>query len=124
MVGRRGCLYAEGLRGKETCSSEYSRDWLKDHAGICLLDPDLGLFEGRQYAPMNKQLFGVFSDSCPDRWGRLLMRRREAVQAHKENRKPRQLTETDYLLGVHDEARMGAIRFSTEKGGPFFIRRE
>ena len=114
-----GCLYAETLRGKETCSFEYNREWLKDHTGICLLDPDLGLFEGRQYTPMNKQLFGVFSDSCPDRWGRLLMRRREAVLAHRENRKPRQLTETDYLLGVHDEARMGAIRFATEKGGPF-----
>lgn len=114
-----GCLYAEALRGKETCSFEYNREWLKGHTGICLLDPDLGLFEGRQYTPMNKQLFGVFSDSCPDRWGRLLMRRREAVLAHRENRKPRQLTETDYLLGVHDEARMGAIRFATEKGGPF-----
>lgn len=114
-----GCLYAESLRGKETCSFEYNREWLEHHAGTCMLDPDLMLFQGRQYVPMNKQLFGVFADSCPDRWGRLLMRRREAVVANKEDRKPKQLTETDYLLGVHDEARLGALRFAIEQGGPF-----
>ena len=114
-----GRLYAENLRGKEVCSFEYNRAWLSENAYTCQLDPDLALFSGRQYVPMSKQLFGLFSDSCPDRWGRLLMRRREAVLAHRESRKPRQLTETDYLLGVHDEARIGALRFSTEEGGPF-----
>ena len=114
-----GCLYAEWLRGKETCSFEYSREWLEENTWAGMIDPDLALFGGRQYVPMNKQLFGIFSDSCPDRWGRLLMRRREAIIAHRENRKPKQLTETDYMLGVHDEARLGALRFTTEKGGPF-----
>lgn len=114
-----GCLYADSLRGKETCSFEYCTDWLKLHAHQCFLDPDLQLYRGRQYAPVNKALFGLFSDSCPDRWGRLLMRRREAVLASREKRKPRQLMETDYLLGVHDEARMGALRFSLQPDGPF-----
>ena len=41
----------------------------------------------------------VFSqDSCPDRWGRLLMKRREAILAKKEDRKPKRLTEMDFLL--------------------------
>ncbi len=63
------------------------------------LDPDLALYRGRQYVPLNKQLFGLFSDSCPDRWGRLLMKRKEAIDARKEDRKPRKLTESDFLLG-------------------------
>ena len=114
-----GCLFVDNLRGKESCSFEYDTQWLKTHQGHCFLDPDLQLYRGRQYAPMDKTLFGLFADSCPDRWGRVLMRRREAILAAKEGRKPKQLLETDYLLGVHDEARMGALRFSLQEGGPF-----
>ena len=114
-----GCLFVDQLRGKESCSFEYDEQWLKTHSGQYFLDPDLELYRGRQYAPMDKKLFGIFADSCPDRWGRLLMRRREAILAARENRKPKQLSETDYLLGVHDEARMGALRFSLHMGGPF-----
>ena len=114
-----GLLYADTLRGKEPFSFEYDVGWLKGHAGQSFLDPDLQLYQGRQYAPMGKTLWGIFSDSCPDRWGRLLMRRREAILANREGRKPRQLLEADYLLGVHDEARMGALRFSLNPDGPF-----
>lgn len=45
------------------------------------------------------------------------MKRREAVLARKEDRKPKALGESDYLLGVYDKARMGALRFKTEKNG-------
>lgn len=114
-----GRIYLETLRGKENCSFEYESDWLTTHPGKTFLDPELQLYQGRQYAPMDKALFGLFADSCPDRWGRLLMRRREAIQANREGRKPRQLLESDYLLGVHDEARMGALRFALQPGGPF-----
>ena len=114
-----GCLYAESLRGKEITSFEYSKAWLTNHAGLLALDPDLQLFSGRQFTPLVKPMFGIFSDSCPDRWGRILMDRREGILARQENRKPRNLLETDYLLGVHDEARMGALRFSLQEGGPF-----
>ena len=114
-----GCLYVESLRGKETCSFEYDPDWLIGHRGRVFIDPELQLYQGRQYAPVDRAMFGVFSDSCPDRWGRMLMRRREAILADREGRKPRQLQETDYLLGVHDEARMGALRFSLQADGPF-----
>lgn len=114
-----GCLYAENLRGKEVCSFEYAPSWLSNRAGLLALDPDLQLFSGRQFTSLDKPMFGVFSDSCPDRWGRLLMDRREAILAKQENRKPGNLLETDYLLGVHDEARMGALRFALQEGGPF-----
>ena len=114
-----GCLYAESLRGKEITSFEYFPAWLTGHPGLLALDPDLQLFSGRQFTPLVKPMFGIFSDSCPDRWGRILMDRREGILARQENRKPRNLLETDYLLGVHDEARMGALRFSLQEGGPF-----
>lgn len=64
-------------------------------------------------------MFGLFSDSCPDRWGRLLMKRKEAIVAKEENRKPRSLLESDYLLAVNDESRMGGIRFKTREDGSF-----
>lgn len=107
-----GCLFTDTLRGKESCSFEYDTSWLKTHIGQYFLDPDLGLYRGRQYAPNGKSLFGIFEDSCPDRWGRMLMQHREAILAAHEDRKPNKLSEIDYLFGVHDEGRMGALRFS------------
>src|SRR5262245_991428 len=58
-------------------------------------------------------------DSAPDRWGRLLMERREAAEALREHRRVRTLQELDFLLGVHDLTRMGALRFRSVHGGPF-----
>ena len=92
---------------------------MNDLANNVSLDPDLKMFKGRQYTTSDKLMFGVFEDSCPDRWGRVLMKRREAIIAKKEERKPRNLSEADYLIGVYDENRMGGLRFSTSKGGTF-----
>jgi serine/threonine-protein kinase HipA len=114
-----GKLYASVIRGAELFSFEYNRDWLRRVESSFIFDPDLHLYEGRQYTRSDKPLFGIFSDSCPDRWGRLLMKRREAILAREEGRKPRTLTESDYLLGVFDETRLGGLRFSTEEGGVF-----
>lgn len=114
-----GRLYVSHIRGKEQFAFEYDYSWLTSDFANYFLDPDLSLYNGRQYAPMDKALFGVFADSCPDRWGRLLMKRREAVQARKEDRKPKLLGESEYLLGVYDTSRMGALRFKTEEDGVF-----
>ncbi|MBS6713432.1 MAG: type II toxin-antitoxin system HipA family toxin [Ruminococcus sp.] len=116
---KMGTLYADGNRGKEVYSFEYDNEWLKNRDAIITFDPDLGLYNGRQYVPMDKQIFGIFADSCPDRWGRLLMKRREAIIARKEERRPKALNELDFLLGVYDEARMGAIRFKNSEDGEF-----
>ena len=91
---RIGTLFVEGARGKEVCSFEYDNEWLK-HSGSFMLDPDLSLFKGRQFVPVGKELFGIFEDSCPDRWGRTLMDRRESIIARSESRKPRKLMESD-----------------------------
>ena len=114
-----GKLHASIIRTQENFSFEYDEEWLDRFDGLCFLDPDLSLYQGRQYVPMDKRMFGVFSDSCPDRWGRTLLKRKEAIDARKEGRKPRRLLESDLLLGVYDESRMGALRFSLTKDGPF-----
>lgn len=114
-----GTLYVSYIRGKEQFSFEYETEWLTSARANYFLDPDLALYYGRHYVPMDKKMFGLFADSCPDRWGRLLMRRREAEVARKEARKPKKLGESDYLLGVYDKARIGALRFKTEKSGIF-----
>lgn len=55
----------------------------------------------------------------PDRWGKLLMKRKEALSARQENRKPKTLLESDYLIGVFDLYRMGGIRYKLDPDGPF-----
>lgn len=114
-----GKLCVKEGKGKETISFEYDEAWLENVDRSLLFDPDLMLYKGRQYAPMDKTLFGIFADSCPDRWGRLLMKRREAINAKREDRKPKHLTDIDFLLGVYDETRMGGLRFAEVEGGPF-----
>ena len=66
LLGRLRCGF---VRGQETFSFEYDPAWLSSAESSFSLDPDLALYRGRQYVPLNKQLFGLFSDSCPDRWG-------------------------------------------------------
>ncbi len=113
-----GELYSERLRAKEVFSFAYDIDWLQLNDAIHL-DPDLGQFRGVQYLNDEKSNFGLFLDSSPDRWGRVLMKRREAALARKENRNANRLFEKDFLLGVYDEYRMGALRFKLDKNGAF-----
>ncbi|WP_034893888.1 type II toxin-antitoxin system HipA family toxin [Gillisia sp. Hel_I_29] len=112
-----GTLSAHFAKGKKAFSFEYDKDWLKTDAQR-LLDPDVEFFSGPQY-PTNKENFGIFLDSMPDTWGKTLMKRRAAHEARAKNEKPKPLYEIDYLLGVFDESRMGALRFKTDLEGPF-----
>lgn len=113
-----GWLQATPSRGKEIFSFEYTKEWLST-ANAQQLDPDLQLYAGPQYLQEEKSNFGIFLDSSPDRWGRMLMRRREVVMAKLEGRKEKTLQESDYLLGVFDKHRMGAIRFKETATGDF-----
>ncbi len=114
-----GTLYVDHVRGRENYSFQYDQDWIRSSRFAFRLDPDLELFTGRQFPIGEKDIFGIFADSSPDRWGRVLMNRRERILANQEDRKPRKLLGSDYLLGVYDETRMGAIRFKLDKDGPF-----
>jgi serine/threonine-protein kinase HipA len=112
-----GILSAHFGKGRKTFSFEYDKDWISSHEQM-LLDPDLGWYSGPQY-PNNKDNFGIFLDSMPDSWGRTLMQRREPIRAREEGREPKKLHDIDFLLGVYDDSRMGALRFKLDPGGPF-----
>ncbi|HOG19361.1 MAG TPA: HipA domain-containing protein [Salinivirgaceae bacterium] len=113
-----GVLSADMLKGREIFSFQYSDEWLESNH-IHTLDPDLGFYSGPQYLRDEKSNFGLFLDSSPDRWGRILMERREIILAKTENRDVRKLRESDFLLGVYDLHRMGALRFKLDTKGDF-----
>ena len=112
-----GTLRSSVVKNKEHFSFAYDEAWLQ--SGFAQkVDPELELYSGEQHSE-EQHNFRAFLDSCPDRWGRLLMKRREAALARQEDRKPVVLNEIDYLLGVHDMHRMGALRFKLDLEGDF-----
>ncbi|MGE4370365.1 MAG: type II toxin-antitoxin system HipA family toxin [Burkholderiaceae bacterium] len=88
----------------------YELDWLKDPRAFAL-DPDLSLDEHPFFPKPELGNFGIFLDSSPDRWGQTLMKRRDALLAKDEQRSPRTLYAWDFLIGVQDLTRQGALRF-------------
>ena len=112
-----GVLSSQTIRQKEHFSFEYDPQWLKSSYAQSI-DPDLALYSGMQHAKQFNN-FGVFLDSCPDRWGRLLLNRRAALKAKEIQERTRKLGEMDYLLGVHDLHRMGGLRFKQDAQGSF-----
>src|SRR5262245_31771360 len=113
-----GLLHYQPAAAGGLFSFEYDGEWLKAKEAISF-DPDLSLVSAQQYPTAERISFGIFLDSSPDRWGRVLMQRRENTRARHAQRKPFALTEWDFLLGVHDETRLGALRFRLTKDGPF-----
>lgn len=107
---RLGLLRRHTTRRFETITFEYDDAWLTDPDRFSI-EPALGLTRGIFPVPRNKPVFGSIGDSAPDTWGRRLMQRAERREAERDSRQLRTLTETDYLLGVSDETRLGALRF-------------
>jgi serine/threonine-protein kinase HipA len=118
---RLGWLYVNRTRGREVVEFEFDSAVLGTPALVAVpVDPRLGLFEGRQHPAQGSDTFGVFADASPDRWGRLLMRRRlERAQRTGHVASAVRLYESDYLLGVHDAFRLGALRFRLNDAGEF-----
>ncbi len=112
-----GILSAQQAKGKKAFSFEYDNNWIKSEQKF-LLDPDIQLYGGPQY-PNLKENFGIFLDSMPDTWGRTLMKRRAAQEALERGEKATTLYDIDFLLGVYDGSRMGALRFKTDRDGEF-----
>jgi serine/threonine-protein kinase HipA len=107
---RVGTLHRHARRGGEAISFEYHTDWLADSARFSL-EPALALGRGA-FAPADHQpIFGSIGDSAPDTWGRRLMQRAERRRSELDGRAPHTLQELDYLLGVSDVSRLGALRF-------------
>lgn len=107
---RVGLARTNRVRGAETVLFEYASTWLADPDRFSL-EPALALTRGTFAPPAGLATFGSIGDSAPDTWGRRLMQRAERRLAERERRTVRTLLESDYLLGVTDETRLGALRF-------------
>lgn len=103
-----GTLFVNARRGLETASFSYAESYLQSNDAFAL-SPDLPLVAGAQHAS-GSRLFGAFEDCMPDRWGRNLLLREERRTARLESRTARTLLESDFLVGVSDLTRQGAIR--------------
>lgn len=112
-----GILSAQQAKGRKAFSFSYDTDWILTQEQL-LLDPDLAWYKGPQY-PNGKENFGVFLDSMPDTWGRTLMKRRASINSTYEGKPSSTLYDIDYLLGVQDLSRMGALRFKRAPEGDF-----
>lgn len=95
-------------------SFSYDSMWLQNKDAYAI-DPYLPLVAGHQY-PVRGSLAGIFRDSAPDRWGRVLIERRESLNAIKEKRASKTLFDIDFLLAVQDASRMGGLRFQDDQG--------
>ena len=117
-----GKLWFNSRNNRESSSFQYNPDWLDSPENFAL-EPALKLATGVMHT-RNMPLFGAIGDSAPDRWGRVLMRRREERYAKSTGKTPRKLTELDFLLGINDEARQGALRFKTNKDSFYLAPQE
>ena len=115
LIGELSC---ELLRGSETYGFQFSNDWLKKY-GELFLSEDLNNYPGSQYTRQGRDIFGCFSDALPDRWGRVLLNRREQLMAAEEKRPVNRLNSFDYLVGIDDFSRMGGFRFKEDFDGEF-----
>jgi serine/threonine-protein kinase HipA len=118
LVGR---LWARERTGRETSTFTYDPTWIS-RPGAFALAPSLALTPGPYHAA--KGLLAAFTDPAPDAWGRKLMQRQERARARSAKTPPRTLFDIDYLAGVDDRTRLGALRFKEAQGGDFLARTE
>lgn len=86
--------------------------------GAFPIDPELGLHTGAQYVT---GLPGAMRDCGPDRWARNLITK--ARRGAAQGRTLETLTDVDFLVGVFDLTRQGALRFRAREDGPFLRER-
>jgi serine/threonine-protein kinase HipA len=120
---RAGRLWAHRAKGRESATFAYDDAYLA-HPDAYELDPVLPLVSGRQQTPGDRATFGAFSDCAPDRWGRRLINRDEEQRARRESATPRSYGEMDYLLGVRDDLRQGALRFRDPDAGLYLAQED
>lgn len=118
-----GRLWSHRGNKTESATFSYSSDYLAS-PGAYALDPLLPLVSGQQQTPIGKDIFGAFSDCAPDRWGRMLIHRRHRAQGRNRNTGQASFGEIDYLLGVRDDLRQGALRFRDPESGEFLANEQ
>lgn len=104
-----GRLWSHRRGASESATFAYVDDYLT-RPGAYPLDPALRLVAGQQQTPAGRAMFGAFTDCAPDRWGRRLILRAERDRVRREGGTARSFGEVDYLLGVRDDLRQGALR--------------
>lgn len=113
-----GELSYESLRGTDSYGFCFDEEWLRTQGGL-FLSADLNNYLGIQYTTGGSDIFGCFSDTLPDRWGRALLNRREQILAQEEKRPLRRLTSFDYLSEIDDYSRLGGFRFKESTDADF-----
>jgi len=111
-----GRLWSHRRRRFESATFSYASAYLA-RPDAYALDPMLPLSTGAHHTPAGRAIFGAFSDCAPDRWGRRLIHRTERLRARREGGAERSYGEIDYLLGVRDDLRQGALRFRDPSTG-------
>jgi len=111
---------------RENSAFAYDSQWLQS-ADRFSVSPDLELTDGQQYhkaATGNDSVFHLaIADTEPDGWGCRVIardhaRRRKALMDQGAAVPSASLTEWDYLVGVDDGSRIGALRLR-DHGGNF-----
>ena len=115
---RVGWLHRDTGRRGDVIRFEYDAAWLGD-ARAFAIEPLLPLNAGSFHTGDPAQPHGIFQDCSPDRWGKLLMDRRETLEAREQGRPRTSLRAWDYLVGIDDGTRMGALRLRTPEDGTY-----
>ncbi|RAX44304.1 type II toxin-antitoxin system HipA family toxin [Arthrobacter sp. AQ5-06] len=107
-----GRAFIAAKRGVVTTNFTYALDYLA-LPGSYPIDPTLPLTGGNHAV---KGLPGAFDDASPDRWGRHIITKRLQAEARQLGRNAGTLTARDFLIGVSDRTRQGALRFRVGDG--------
>lgn len=114
-----GRLDSTVRRGRVSSVFQYDADYFATSDGYSV-EPALPL-RGGAFA-VGGELPRSFQDAAPDRWGRNLIAKRLRADTATAGGPARVLDERDYLLGVSDATRQGALRFRTARTGPFLAQ--
>lgn len=110
-----GTAHFTRRRGTLSTTFRYADSYLANRSAYPI-DPAFSLYSG---AHVSAGLPGAFSDCAPDRWGKNLITKRAQALAARESRHAAALSDVDFLIGVSDLTRQGALRFQAAVNQPF-----
>jgi serine/threonine-protein kinase HipA len=107
-----GTLVFESRLGRESSTFRYAASWLENPAAFAI-SPSMPLghtpYRGRHSRDVLYPFAAPIADQCPDSWGREIARL-------SYPREKGSITGLDYLTGIDDKVRIGALRYADESG--------